>query len=72
VGRCVVRNHQGVWRVRRPFVGEFGASSFAAGDADLAIFQWWLKSLSDPEIDRTTLGDRYRPTSKCLVKTRRQ
>jgi hypothetical protein len=32
----------------------------AAGDADLAIFQWWLKSLSDAEIDRRTLGERYR------------
>ena len=24
------------------------------------MFHWWLKSLSDSEIDRHTLGDRYR------------
>jgi hypothetical protein len=32
-----------------------------AGEADLAVFHWWLKSLSDEGLERgVTLADRYR------------
>ena len=60
VGRCAVANHQGVWQVRRPLWESLVRLKSAAGEGDLAVFQWWLKSLSDGEIDRGTLSDRYR------------
>jgi hypothetical protein len=60
VGRCAVQNHEGVWQVRRPLWESLVRLKSAAGEGDLAIFQWWLKSLSDAEIDRGTLSDRYR------------
>jgi hypothetical protein len=39
--------------------------SSRAGEAELAVFHWWLKSLADDALDaslptRTTLADRYR------------
>lgn len=60
VGACVVAQHGGVWRVRRPLWESLVHLASRAGEADLAIFHWWLKSLSDAEIDRATLADRYR------------
>jgi hypothetical protein len=60
LARCVVENHQGIWRVRRPLWESLVRLRSAAGEADLAVFQWWLKSLSDAEIDRHTLAGRYR------------
>jgi hypothetical protein len=60
VGGCVVRQHQGTWRVRRPLWESLVRLVSPAGEADLPIFHWWLKSLSDAEVDRTTLADRYR------------
>jgi hypothetical protein len=60
VGRAVVRNHDGVWQVRRPLWESLVRLKSAAGEGDLAVFQWWLKSLSDAEIGRGTLSDRYR------------
>jgi hypothetical protein len=60
VGSCVVRNHGGRWQVRRPLWESLVRLASAQGEADLAVFHWWLKSLSDSEIDRHTLGDRYR------------
>lgn len=60
VGACVVRSHGGSWLVRRPLWESLVRLDSAAGTADLAIFHWWLKALSDNEIDRSTLLDRYR------------
>lgn len=60
VGACVVAQHQGVWRARRPLWESLVGLRSRAGEADLAILQWWLKALSDAEIGRGTLGDRYR------------
>jgi hypothetical protein len=60
LGRCVVQNHGGAWRVRRPLWESLVRVRSAEGEGDLALFQWWLKSLSDAEIDRATLGPRYR------------
>ncbi|MBV9947068.1 MAG: hypothetical protein JOZ69_09490 [Myxococcales bacterium] len=59
VGRCVVRNHGGDWGVRRPLWESVVRLRSAAGDADLAVFHWWLKALAD-DPQGTTLADRYR------------
>ncbi len=62
VGACVVRNHGGEWSVRRPLWESVVRLRSRAGEADLPIFHWWLKSLASPEGDlpHTTLADRYR------------
>lgn len=58
VGACIVKNHGGVWRVRRPLWESLVALKSRAGEADLAVFHWLLKSLAD---DATaSLADRYR------------
>jgi hypothetical protein len=59
VGSCIAVNHGGVWRVRRPLWESVMHLRSHAGDADLAIFHWWLKSLAD-DAQGTTLADRYR------------
>lgn len=60
VGACVVKNHGGVWRVRRPLWESVVRLESAAGTGDLSMFSWWLKALSDAEIGENRLGDRYR------------
>jgi hypothetical protein len=60
VGACVVREHGGVWQVRRPLWESVVRLASRAGTGDLAVFHWWLKALSDDEIDRGRLADRYR------------
>src|SRR6185369_4681082 len=60
VGACVVRSHGGVWQVRRPLWESLVRLTSPAGTGDLAVFQWWLKALSDDEIDKDRLVDRYR------------
>lgn len=58
VGACIAKQHGGVWGVRRPLWESVVRLSSRAGEADLPVFHWWLKSLAD---DATaTLGDRYR------------
>ncbi|MDP9002339.1 MAG: hypothetical protein M3O46_19785, partial [Myxococcota bacterium] len=59
VGSCVVINHRGAWSVRRPLWESIVRLRSRAGEADLAIFHWWLKSLAD-DAQGTTLADRYR------------
>ena len=71
VGACVVARHGGVWSVRRPLWESVVHLKSHAGEADLAVFHWWLKSLSDEALGATadaaeagaggaTLADRYR------------
>jgi hypothetical protein len=64
VGACIVRGHGGSWRLRRPLWESVVSLTSRAGQGDLAIFQWWLKSLSDAALDgeagAPTLADRYR------------
>jgi hypothetical protein len=60
IAHCAVRNHAGVWQVRRPLWESLVRLQSPAGEADLAVFHWWLKALSDAEIDHPTLADRYR------------
>lgn len=60
VGRCVVQRHEGAWQMRNPLWESRVRLASRAGIGELATFQWWLKALSDHEIDEPTLGDRYR------------
>ncbi len=60
VAACVVKNHGGVWQLRSPLWESLVRLESRAGSGDLAVFQWWLKALSDDEIDEPRLGDRYR------------
>ncbi len=67
VGACVVASHGGEWAVRRPLWESRVGLKSRAGEAELAVFHWWLKSLADetlaPPVDAppgATLADRYR------------
>ncbi len=64
VGACVARGHGGRWSLRRPLWESVVTLESRAGRGDLALFQWWLKSLSDASLDGDpgtfTLADRYR------------
>ena len=60
VAACVVRSHAGKWQVRNPLWESFVRLDSRAGTADLAVFHWWLKALSDDEIGKGRLVDRYR------------
>jgi hypothetical protein len=64
VGACVVAKHGGSWSLRRPLWESVVTLESRAGRGDLAVFQWWLKSLADASLDgeagALTLADRYR------------
>lgn len=61
VGACIVRSHEGKWSVRRPLWESVVRLVSRAGEADLPVFHWWLKSLADaPAEGAATLADRYR------------
>jgi hypothetical protein len=60
LGACIVKHHGGEWLVRSPLWESRVRLSSRAGVADIAPFSWWLKALSDDEIGRSTLADRYR------------
>jgi hypothetical protein len=65
VGACVVASHTGAWSVRRPLWESVVQLQSRAGEAHLAVFHWWLKSLSDAALDPgkgsgASLADRYR------------
>jgi hypothetical protein len=60
VGECIVRNHGGEWLFRQPLWESLVQIKTSMGEAQLPVFHWWLRSLSDSEIGRFTLGDRYR------------
>jgi hypothetical protein len=60
VGACIVKNHGGVWKARRPLWESLVELTSSAGTGDLAVFHWWLKALSDDEIGKDRLVDRYR------------
>jgi hypothetical protein len=59
VGSCIARQHGGLWSVRRPLWESVVRLRSRAGEGDLAVFHWWLKSLSD-DAQGATLADRYR------------
>lgn len=63
VGACIVRSHEGRWAVRRPLWESMVRLVSRAGEAELPVFHWWLKSLADStegETSRASLADRYR------------
>jgi hypothetical protein len=68
VGGCIVANHRATsgrddarasWSLRRPLWESVVRLRSRAGEGDLAVFHWWLKSLADGA-QGTTLADRYR------------
>ena len=62
VGQCIVNNHGGTWAVREPLWESMVHLKSRAGEGDLAVFHWWLKSLADDALTGkvSTLADRYR------------
>lgn len=66
VGECVVRAHGGRWLLRNPLWESRVLLESHAGQAELAIFQWWLKTLAAAAGDASTvtagvgLAERYR------------
>jgi hypothetical protein len=65
VGACIVKNHGGVWAVRRPLWESLVRLKSHAGEGELPIFHWWLKSLADESFAddgsvRYGLAERYR------------
>ncbi len=60
VGACAVASHGGRWGVRRPLWESVVHLTSPAGEADLSVFHWWLKSLSDEGLVAASLADRYR------------
>jgi hypothetical protein len=59
VGACIVAGHGGRWGVRRPLWESVVRLASRAGEADLPVFHWWLKSLAGAG-EGATLADRYR------------
>ncbi len=62
VASCVVRTRPDKARYlfRNPLWETRVELTSAAGIGELSPFMWWLKALSNEEIDRPSLGDRYR------------
>jgi hypothetical protein len=60
VASCIVKNHGGVFAVRRPLWESLVTLESRAGIGDLSPFAWWLKALADHEIDRNGIATRYR------------
>ncbi len=63
LGRCIVDTHGGLWSVRRPLWESVVRLKSRAGEGDLAVFHWWLKSLADETLasgEGAKLADRYR------------
>lgn len=58
VGACIVRGHGGAWRVRQPLWESLVQLTSRAGEAELPVFHWLLKSIAATE--GATLADRYR------------
>lgn len=59
VAATAVRAHGGVYRPRRPLWETVVTLESRAGRGDLAPFHWWLKALSDAEIDKGGLTTRW-------------
>ena len=68
VGECIVRRRtertRARWLVRSPLWESLVHLQSAAGEAQLAVFHWWLKALSDAALgsnaSSASLADRYR------------
>lgn len=62
LGEVIARAHGGRWRFRNPLWESFIHLRSAAGEADLALFSWFLRALTSPDagLGAGTLADRYR------------
>jgi hypothetical protein len=58
--RCIVRNYGGLWLFRQPLWESAVSLRSVLGQGELNPFSWWVKSLSDEEVDRLAFADRYR------------
>lgn len=47
LGACIVKNHDASWAIRRPLWESLVRLRSAAGEGDLPLFHWWLKSFAD-------------------------
>ncbi len=57
---CAVRSRGATWLVRSPLWETRVRLESKAGVSEIAPFSWWLRALSDDEIGRATLADRWR------------
>lgn len=73
VGACAIKGREEAahWSVRRPLWESLVSLKSRAGEGELAVFHWWLKSLADDAFEGSghSLADRYRahvelPTSR--------
>lgn len=61
VGACIVHSKNGSWSQRQPLWESVVKLSSRAGEAELYVFQWWLKAVAEAgHADARTLADRYR------------
>ena len=63
VGECIVRNHAGCWQLRNPLWESRVFLASAAGEAQLPIFHWWLRTLVETDVEFAVAGGisgRYR------------
>lgn len=64
VGACAIKGREDAasWSVRRPLWESLVSLRSRAGEGDLAVFHWWLKSLADDAFEGSghTVADRYR------------
>lgn len=62
VGEVIVRTRGAAWRFRNPLWESLVHLRSAAGEADLAIFSWFLRALTPPAegVGAGSLADRYR------------
>lgn len=60
VAACAARTRGATWLVRSPLWESRVRLEGKAGVWEIAPFSWWLRALSDDEIGKGTLADRYR------------
>jgi hypothetical protein len=63
VGECIVRQHAGRWALRNPLWESRVFLVSAAGEAQLPIFHWWLRTLVETDAEFAITGGlagRYR------------
>ena len=72
VGECIVRSHGAAWGVRSPLFESVVRLVSPAGEADLAVLHWWLKSLADDAFAAdgaplAGLAERYRAHVEAMM-----
>lgn len=60
IGWCAVKNHGGRWLVRSPLWETRVELESKAGKSEICPFSWLVRCLSDEDMGKRTLADRYR------------